>query len=261
MAERVAMLIDVSRCTGCRGCQVACKQWNQLPAEKSTFKGSYQNPANLSAKTWTLVNFIEPDDFNKDPRWLFRKSQCLHCGEASCLQACPTGAIRKSDSGIVYINQDICTGCKYCVEVCPFGTPHPDHDSGTAKKCRMCLDRVENGLTPACAKACPTGAVSFGSRRAMLSLAAQRKLTLAKTSPGSNPYLYGETALGGLGVMYLLSRGTPELFRLPKDPRRPMAKIAFKWLLGILPGMAALYGIWRYMQKNEEPESASVKGK
>jgi len=253
------MLIDVSRCMGCRGCQVACKQWNQLPAEKTKFTGTYQNPPRLSAQTWTLVHFIEPDDFDKKG-WLFRKQQCLHCGEPACLYACPTGAIRKHESGIVYINQDICTGCKYCVEVCPFGTPHPDPDSGTARKCRMCLDRVKEGLAPACVKACPTGAVSFGTRKAMLALAAERKAAMKKAHPESEPFLYGEKELGGLGVMTLLSLRDAELFRLPKDPRLPTVRIALKWLFGVVPGLAALYGMWRYFRK-DEPASISPERK
>jgi len=133
MAEQIAMLIDVSKCIGCRGCQVACKQWNQLQAEKTTFSGSYQNPIELSAKTWTLIQFVEPEDFEEDPRWLFRKNQCFHCTDATCLQVCPTKAIRRKENGIVYINQDICAGCKACVESCPFHVPHPDHNTGTAR--------------------------------------------------------------------------------------------------------------------------------
>ena len=146
---------------GCRGCQVACKQWNQLPAEKTRFDGNYQNPKHLSGKTWTLVNFIEPNDYDQNPRWLFRKQSCFHCAEATCVSVCPTGAAKKRDDGIVFIDQGICAGCKYCVETCPFGTPQFDRKTGTVKKCRMCLDRVGNGLKPACATACPTGALAF----------------------------------------------------------------------------------------------------
>ena len=178
MAAEVSMLLDETKCMACRGCQVACKQWNQLPGEETGFDGTYQNPPRLSAKTWTLIQFIEPEDFDKNPRWLFRKQQCLHCTDASCAQVCPTGAIQKRENGIVYINQEICTGCKYCVQVCPFGVPHIDHESGMAMKCWLCMDRVENGMQPACAKACPTGAIRFGKREEILGVARERKLKL-----------------------------------------------------------------------------------
>ncbi len=260
MADRVGMLIDVSKCMGCRGCQVACKQWNQLAADKTEFTGTYQNPPRLSGKTWTLVEFIEPADFDKNPRWLFRKRSCLHCTDATCQMVCPTGAIKKRRDGIVHIDQSICTGCKYCVETCPFGTPHPDWDTGTAKKCRMCLDRVADGLKPACATTCPTGAISFGTRTAMLALAGKRSDALRKENPQSNPYLYGEKELGGLGVMFLLPENEPELYRLPNNPRLPTEKVAFRWAFGIVPGLAILYGMWRYFRK-DEPAAAKSGGK
>lgn len=258
MVAEVGMLIDVTKCTGCRGCQVACKQWNQLPANETKQKGTYQNPPKLAGNTWTLVHFIEPDTreaFDKNPRWLFRKQQCFHCDDPACLSVCPTGAIQKRDNGIVEINQRICAGCKYCVEVCPFSTPQADHETGTARKCKMCLDRVAEGLEPACAKACPTGAVMFGSRKGMLSLARQRAAVLAKD--GLNPYIYGEKELGGLGVFTLLPEPTPELYNLPKDPVQPTGKIYWRWLLGAIPGLAILYAAWRYFAKSEAAATSS----
>ncbi len=259
MADPVAMLIDVSKCMGCRGCQVACKQWNQLPAEKTKFTGTYQNPPRLSAQTWTLVTFNEVPGTtpNEPPKWLFRKSQCLHCSDATCLQVCPTGAIKRRDNGIVYIDQSMCTGCKYCVETCPFGTPHPDPVSGTARKCWMCSDRVSNGLKPACVTACPTGALDFGPRQAMLSIARERKELLA--AEGYTPRIYGETELGGLGAIYLLPEQA-SLYGLPEDPRLPTQRIFLKWLMGIIPGLAILYGMWRYFW-NDQPAPSNSGGK
>jgi len=257
--KRMAMLIDVTKCMGCRGCQVACKQWNQLPAAKTRNTGTYQNPPELSANTWTLVNFIEPDvsrdEFERNPQWFFRKQQCLHCGDPACVHACPTGALKQRHDGIVYIDQAICAGCKYCVEVCPFGTPHPNHETGTAMKCRMCLDRVDDGMQPACVTACPTGALEFGTRTAMLDLAEKRMAVLRKA--GGSPYLYGEKELGGLGAMYLLPENNPELFNLPRDPQLPTNKIFIRWLLGVVPGLAILYGMWRYFQKEETATPSS----
>ncbi len=248
-----AMLIDVSKCIGCRACQVACKQWNQLPAVKTHFTGSYQNPPTLNASTWTLIQFIEPED---DPiRWLFRKQQCLHCGEPACVEACPTGALKKRADGIVYIDQQVCAGCKYCVEICPFGTPHADHISGTAKKCRMCIDRVDNGLQPACATACPTGAVKFGTRDAMLKLAKTRQAILEKQT-GKKPRIYGEVELGGLGVMYLLPEKA-SVYGLPEQPKKPL--VLPRWLIGIIPGAAILYGIMKNFRQGEVKAAAAEK--
>jgi formate dehydrogenase iron-sulfur subunit len=239
MAQRMGMLIDVSKCMGCRACQVACKQWNQLPAVKTHFSGSYQNPPHLNANTWTLIQFIEPD--NEPVRWLFRKQQCLHCGDPSCLQVCPTGAIKKQSGGAVVIDQHICAGCKNCTEACPFHVPKADHTSGTAKKCRLCLDRIQNGLKPACATACPTGAVQFGTRDEMLQLAKSRQAVISEQT-GKTPRIYGEAELGGLGVMYLLPEKA-SVYGLPETPRKPTARIALKWLAGLIPGAAILYGM------------------
>lgn len=253
MLSQKAMLIDVSKCIGCRGCQVACKQWNQLPAVKTHFTGSYQNPPTLNPSTWTLIQFIEPDD--EPLRWLFRKQQCLHCGDPSCVQACPTGACKKRADGIVYIDQAICAGCKYCVEACPFDVPHADHHSGTAKKCRMCIDRVDNGLQPACATACPTGAVQFGTRDEMLKLAKARQSILEKQT-GKKPRIYGEVELGGLGVMYLLPEKA-SVYGLPEQPKKPL--ILPRWLIGIIPGAAILYGLMRNFKQNDAKAAAVEK--
>jgi len=256
MSGRKAMLIDVSKCMGCRGCQVACKQWNQLPAEKTEFTGTYQNPPKLSGKTWTLISFNEVEGTapEKPTEWLFRKQQCLHCGTAACLQVCPTGAIKRDENGIVHIDQAICTGCKYCVETCPFGTPHPDSQTGTARKCRMCIDRVSNGMRPACVTACPTGALEFGDREAMLDEARGRAAILQQQGRTAN--IYGEKELGGLGALYLLT-DKASVFGLPEDPKLPHGKIAVKWLFGVIPGLAILFALWRRLQKNEMAQATT----
>jgi len=252
MVAKKAMLIDVSKCMACRACQVACKQWNQLPAEKTHFTGSYQNPPGLSGKTWTLISFIEPEE--GETRWLFRKLQCLHCTKASCVLVCPTGAAKRRDDGVVVIDQKACTGCKDCVESCPFNTPKYDPDTGTARKCNFCLDRVDNGLEPACAKACPTGAITFGEREEMLQLARKRQSVLAGGNPADTPRIYGEKdELGGLGVVYLLPEKA-SIYGLPDRPQVPTARVFFKWVAGIIPGAIVLYGLWRHFGKNKIAE-------
>ena len=237
MTEK-AILYDSSKCTACRGCQVSCKQWNQRPAEKTKFTGTYQNPPKLSASTWTLIQFIEPE--GEPVRWLFRKQQCFHCGDPSCVAACPTGALTQRADGLVFIDQNICAGCKYCVQACPFQVPHADHATGTATKCRMCKDRIDNGLKPACATACPTGAVLYGTRDDMLKVAKKRQAILEKA--GNKVRIYGETELGGLGVLTILT-DKASVFGLPEQPKKPL--LLPRWLIGIVPGAVILYGMFK----------------
>ena len=243
MKQRVGMLIDVTKCMGCRACQVACKQWNKLPGEKTEFTGSYQNPKELSKDTWTLIQFTESCAPNEDPgkqddmKWMFRKRACCHCGDASCLKACPTGAIRKSPEGIVYIEQSLCAGCKYCMESCPFDVPKPDHEAGTAIKCRLCIDRVSNGLKPACASACSTGAITYGNWKGLRRDGEARVAEIREKMPDAR--LYGATELGGMGVMYVLP-AKASVFGLPENPVVPFNGLTMKWLIGIIPGVALL---------------------
>lgn len=209
MDNKVAMLIDTSKCTACRGCQVACKQWNELPAETTKFFGGegYQNPADLSGVTFTLVKFKEVAS-NGDLRWLFRKHQCLHCTQASCVNVCPVKAITKNELGFTQRNLKKCIGCKLCVIKCPFKVPRLDKNK-KAQSCRFCADRVMNNLTPACAKTCPSGAIQFGERSAIIKIAKVRVDIL-----GGKSELYGMTQGGGLGVMYVL-KDSPDVYGLP----------------------------------------------
>ena len=250
---RVGVLVDITRCMGCRGCQVACKQWNQLPAEKTEFGGTYENPPSLSADTWTKIQFFESSNGRQE--WRFRKQQCFHCDQASCVTVCPTGAARKTEKGIVIIDQSICTGCKYCVEACPFQTPKFSERSGTAIKCRFCWDRVANGLGPACVKACPTGALFFGRRDEVLREANAR----AKKVKGAT--IYGETELGGLGWIYLIDR-EPEKVGMISDPQPATKGIFGKWLAGVIPGVAILGGLgWLFKRRKAVAEKPAAEKK
>lgn len=223
-----AMLIDTSKCTACRGCQVACKQWNQLPAEKTTNEGTYENPPSLSPKTWTKVSFKEISQGEK-LEWLFAKTQCMHCTDATCVKVCPTGAAQKTDQGAVIIDQEKCSGCRFCVQNCPFEIPKYDETTNTVKKCRFCYDRVSNGLYPACAKTCPPGAIQFGPRDQIISTGKERVSTLISKGY-KNANFYGDTQLDGLGVMYVLTE-KPTLYGLPEDPKVPPSAVLWQDIL------------------------------
>lgn len=197
MAEK-AILIDTSLCTGCRGCQVACKQWWQLPAEETwdtekypvgeTY--SYQNPPELSHVTWTLVRFNE-EMKGGQVAWRFSKDGCRHCAEPPCQFGCPVpGVIVKDESGGVYYNVENCGDCnKECLAYCPFDVPKFDGDIRRAFKCRFCIDRVHNGETPICVKTCMTGALQFGDKTDILSQAKSRVAALIEDGyPNANLY-------------------------------------------------------------------------
>lgn len=163
--QEVAKLIDVSLCTGCKGCQVACSEWNDLRDEVGHNVGVYDNPANLTPETWTVIRFDEREDEAGKLEWLLRKEGCMHCAEPGCLKACPSpGAILQFANGIVDFQSEQCIGCGYCVAGCPFDIPRISKKDNRAYKCTLCADRVAVGQEPACVKTCPTGAISFGSK-------------------------------------------------------------------------------------------------
>lgn len=220
MAQDKAILIDTSKCMACRGCQVSCKQWNELPAEDpSTWKclGTYQNPFDLSPVTYTLVKFTEADTDGK-LRWLFRKHQCMHCTEAACLKVCPVGAAQRSPLGFVVIDQEKCIGCGMCEANCPFGVPHVNRklSAPKARKCRACIDRLTNGMMPACVKTCPTGALSYGDRNDMVKSAYARVKELRSRYPRA--CIYGDKELGGLHILTVLTE-MYETYDLPVNPK------------------------------------------
>lgn len=247
----MALYIDPSKCIACRACQVACKQWNGLPAERTTFFSGpgYQNPGELSPKTWTLVKFFEEEYVGDKLEWRFRKVQCMHCKDPGCVTACPVSpkaATRDEKWGFVYIDHGRCIGCGACTIGCPFGIPHVDEamDEPKSKKCTMCNDRVVSGLVPACAKACPTGAVSYGTRKAMMVKAETRVKELKNT--GKKPYIYGKKEMKGLHSIYVLPEGVDK-YDLPKNPKIPEDVGYLHELLGPMLGSskisAALVGM------------------
>jgi len=243
MARTLAMFTDVSLCIGCRACQVACKQWNQLAPEEPEWTGTYQNHAHFTDKSYRLVRFFEEtDDKGQIKHWHMMSDVCKHCAQAGCLEACPTGAIYRTEFGTVNINQDICNGCRYCVSACPFGVVSFNHDTGTATKCTFCNDRIHNGLGPACAKACPTQSIRFGFRDDLAGVAEKRVEELRKLGY-KDAQLYGADPkgdLGGLNAFFLLL-GKPALYGLPEKPKLPQRNVLVDSLLSI--GSALVVGL------------------
>ena len=258
-----AILYDSSKCTACRGCQVACKSWNEHEAEETTNRGSYENPEELSPETWVKIRFIETERDGKFA-WLFARRACMHCTDASCAIVCPTGAILKTDEGFVHIDQEWCIGCGNCVQACPFNVPHKDHlHTGTAMKCTGCtstgLNRQDAGLAPACVTTCPTGALKFGDRDQLISEANQRIADL-KAKGLSNTTLYGKNELGGLHAMYILD-DTAEAYGLPESPQVASSTVIQKWLSGIVTaGVIAALPLWFVFKRRQELESRTQGG-
>jgi len=215
MAEKIK-LIDVSKCTGCRGCQLACKQWNQMPARQTTNTGSYQNPPDLQWNTWMLIRFQEIND-GGSVKWLFRKDGCMHCTDAGCIKACPSGALYRTEFGTVALDQKKCIGCKECIAACPFDVPRYNSETGKIYKCDLCYSRLYNGLIPACAKACPTGAIKFGDKEEMLKVA-QKRLEELKKEGFEDATIYGDQFLNGTHVMYVLAEKPAAYDKLPLTP-------------------------------------------
>lgn len=241
MAEK-GILFDMEKCIACRACQVACKQWNELPAEKTTFfaaTGGYQNPIGLSPKTYTLVKFYETETDNK-LRWLFRVQRCMHCVDPSCVKACPItpkAMTHVKELGLTYVNKDLCIGCGACHEYCPWNIPQIDDNVGKSTKCTFCVDRVTSGLEPACAKACPTGAITFSDYDKVLKMAQQARKRLKKK--GRHPHLYGEKELvTGMHKIYVLPEPIDYYPDLLKNPKVSEDLSFFRQLLKPFAGLA-----------------------
>ena len=211
-------LVDISRCIGCKGCEVACKEWNDLKVEPTVNFGSYQSHEDLSADTWLLMRFNEVE-VDGNLQWLIKKDACLHCEDPGCLYACPSpGAIVQYENGIVDFNQDNCIGCQYCVTGCPFNIPRFDAASKKVYKCNMCVDRVEAGLEPACVKTCPTQAISWGTKEDMVTLAEEKLEGLGRRG-FANAALYNPEGVGGTHMMYVVPHGDRlGDYHLPADP-------------------------------------------
>jgi formate dehydrogenase iron-sulfur subunit len=276
-----ACLIDTTRCIGCRACQVACKQWNNLPGEKTGFNtkhGGYQNPSDLSAKTFSLVEFNEVVDNKGDLKWVFSKRQCMHCLEPACASACIVGALTRADDGSVVYDDKKCIGCRYCMLACPFGVPAFEWEKVIpfVRKCTFCHDRrvnagppeeynerplsdesekrfVETQKMPSCVKACSTGALQFGERDKLI---AEARARISAEPDKYVDHICGEREAGGTAMLYLAAV--------------PFAKLGFPTYIGtraypsythaakeaIPPTIVGVGGLlagiwWLYQRRNE----------
>ena len=248
----VAKLIDVTKCIGCKACQSACQEWNDLREEIGINEGSYQNPHDLTANSWTLMRFAETEQ-NGTLEWLIRKDGCMHCADPGCLKACPSpGAIVQYANGIVDFHEEHCIGCGYCIAGCPFDVPRLSKKDSKVYKCTLCSDRVAVGLEPACIKACPTQALVFGSKEDMIEHANDRIVDL-KARGFENAGLYDPAGVGGTHVMYVLHHADqPQLYNdLPKDPTISPVVSVWKGIMKPLAiaamALTALAGFFHYV--------------
>jgi formate dehydrogenase iron-sulfur subunit len=248
-AAPMGFFTDTTICIGCKACEVACKNWNGLSSDVFTLSGdSYDNTRELNGETWRHVQFIEqfPED-RVGGRWLLMSDVCKHCVHAGCLEVCPTGAIIRTEYDTVVIQSDVCNGCRDCIAACPFGVIEINPVSSTAMKCTLCYDRLQNGLEPACSKACPTDSIKFGTIEELHGIANERvqQLNAQARDVGQpeNAYLYGadDSIVGGLNAFFLLV-DRPEVYQLPAHAKLPSKEIPAASALGIggTLGMAAL---------------------
>ena len=233
-----AFLTDASLCIGCKACEVACKEWNELPDDGFSWSGhSYDNTRALGASTWRHVLFLEQKQpmgsqlagINEPFRWQFLSDVCKHCANAGCLEACPTGSIVRTEVGSVFVQPDICNGCGYCVVSCPFGVIEKRPEDGRAFKCTFCYDRQKAGLIPACAKACPTESIQFGDLE-MLRQRGKKRVQDLQERGYSDARIYDpqETSVGGIHAFSVIL-GEPEAYNLPPAPEVPTAYLKSAW--------------------------------
>jgi len=288
MAKPVGFLTDTTLCIGCKACEVACKEWNGLPNNPLDFRGGYDNTGQLDHENWRHVRFLENASSNPDKpvawsmmsdvckhhenwrhvrflenassnpdkpvAWSMMSDVCKHCANASCLEVCPTNAIIRTEFDTVYIQQDVCNGCRDCISACPYGVIGFNSGTGTAQKCTFCYDRLQNNLMPACATACPTQSIKFGDLNAMRQAASERVQTLQGQGV-KEARLYGDKEYGGLHAMFILT-DKPEAYGLPSTEsavlpsRNNVPSYLTAAITAILAGVA---GLIAFRRRGEQP--------
>jgi formate dehydrogenase iron-sulfur subunit len=243
-------LTDSTLCIGCKACEVACKEWNDVPSDGFVFSGlSYDNTVALGHSTWRHVKFVEHEPLighggnsGAQVTWEFSSDVCKHCENAGCLEACPTGSIVRTEFGGVYVQPDVCNGCGYCVVTCPFGVVDRRPDDGRAFKCTFCYDRQKFGEQPACAKACPTGSILFGDLEAMQH-AADTRIAKLHGDGMTDAKLYDarDTSVGGTHAMFII-RGDERAYNLPRNPEVPTVHLRAAWTSAALAAGAIALG-------------------
>ncbi|HEY0876627.1 MAG TPA: 4Fe-4S dicluster domain-containing protein [Vicinamibacterales bacterium] len=251
-----AFLTDSTLCIGCKACEVACKEWNGVPADGFSLSGiSYDNTLQLGHSTWRHVKFVETpaDGPGGAPSWFFSSDVCKHCERAGCLDACPTGSIMRTEFGGVYVQPDICNGCGYCVVSCPFGVIDRRPDDGRAFKCTFCYDRQRDGLIPACAKACPTRSILFGPLDELRNVAAGRVDDLrAQGVDDAVVYDPRDTSVGGIHAFFIV-RGDPRAYNLPVSPEAPAVLNRPAWTsAAAAAGLMVISGLLAFMRGGRE---------
>jgi len=272
MAQAKGFFTDTSVCIGCKACEVACKEWNQLKGNPPKFLAdSFDNTGKLDAENWRHVKFIEPSSLTAattvgdGQAWLMMSDVCKHCQHASCLEVCPTNAIVRTEFDTVFIQQETCNGCRNCISACPYGVIGFSEKTGTVHKCTHCYDRLQNDMTPACAKACPTQSIQFGNLTD-LQATADKRLAQLRQVGYSNAQLYGRdtSVYGGLNAFFLLM-DKPEVYGLPtgESAGLPSRNNVGGYLGGAIAAVLALVGgmiaIRRRRERPEtEPETSPV---
>jgi formate dehydrogenase iron-sulfur subunit len=245
-----AFLTDSTLCIGCKACEVACKEYNQVPADGYDWSGrSYDNTLHLGHSTWRHVAFVEMNtalgvggNSGEQITWSFVSDVCKHCERAGCLEACPTGSIVRTEFSTVYVQPDVCNGCGYCVVGCPFGVIDRRPDDGRAFKCTFCYDRQRAGDEPACAKACPTNSILFGNLEELRERARERVVDLhARGMEDAVVYDAHDTSVGGVHALFIV-RGDPEAYNLPARPEVPTIYLRDGWRSAAAAALFAMAG-------------------
>jgi formate dehydrogenase iron-sulfur subunit len=257
---------DTSVCIGCKACEVACKQWNELEGHAPSFLDGFDNTGQLDSQNWRHVEFIDrvPDQTmtaGQGKAWLMMSNVCKHCTHAACMEVCPTGAIIRTEFDTVYIQPDVCNGCRNCIAACPYDVIGMDEDKGVVQKCTLCYDRLQGGMEPACAKACPTQSIQFGSI-IELREKAQKRVDDLHAQGVTEARLYGhdDSIYGGLNAFFLLM-DKPEVYRLPDKESAvlPRRNNTGGYLATLVTALVGVFGGLVALRRRREPAAVATR--